>query len=319
MSQHDMVVANGSGATVRADINDGLQALASTSKGTAAPSTIYAGQMWLDDDTPSSSIWTLNMYDGSGSIAVGYLDTSNNWFIPALGAGSASLPSIVFTGDTNTGLWSPGADIVALSTGGTERLRVTASGNVVIGGTAIIWDEVANVRTSGATVVQGLYSSSAAYNTHLLRMQTETAAGTGWAYLQGRSAGGNVEVAIYGNGNIQNTNNSYGAISDERLKEDIRDARSYLDDLMRVRVRKYKNKRRSTDEAEQLGIVAQELATVFPGLVEEVDDRDDKGRKTGTTLGVKYSILVPMLVTAVQDLQRQIAALETRLAAVEGA
>lgn len=48
MSQHDMDVANASGATVRADINSALQALASNSSGASGPSTTYAYQFWCD-------------------------------------------------------------------------------------------------------------------------------------------------------------------------------------------------------------------------------------------------------------------------------
>lgn len=48
--------------------------------------------------------------------------------------GSASLPSYTFSGDTNTGMWSPGADILAWSTGGSERLRIDSSGNVLVTG-----------------------------------------------------------------------------------------------------------------------------------------------------------------------------------------
>ncbi len=35
-------------------------------------------------------------------------------------AGSASVPSISFDGDTNTGIYSPGADTVGLTAGGTQ-------------------------------------------------------------------------------------------------------------------------------------------------------------------------------------------------------
>jgi hypothetical protein len=48
-------------------------------------------------------------------------------------AGSAASPSITFTGDLNTGIYSPGADQVAISTGGSGRLFVDASGRVGIG------------------------------------------------------------------------------------------------------------------------------------------------------------------------------------------
>ena len=48
-------------------------------------------------------------------------------------AGSAASPSITFTGDLNTGIYSPGADQLAISTGGSGRLFVDASGRVGIG------------------------------------------------------------------------------------------------------------------------------------------------------------------------------------------
>jgi hypothetical protein len=51
----------------------------------------------------------------------------------ALALGSAGTPSLKFTGDTNTGIYSPGADQVAISTNGTGRLFVDSSGLVAIG------------------------------------------------------------------------------------------------------------------------------------------------------------------------------------------
>jgi hypothetical protein len=76
-----MVVANADGATVRADINSNLQALASTSKGSTAPATIYTGQQWIEDDSPSSGEWTLKVYDGADSINIGGIDINNNLFL----------------------------------------------------------------------------------------------------------------------------------------------------------------------------------------------------------------------------------------------
>jgi len=48
MSQNDFVIADADGATVLADLNAALQALASISKGASAPGTTYSGQLWWD-------------------------------------------------------------------------------------------------------------------------------------------------------------------------------------------------------------------------------------------------------------------------------
>ena len=48
-------------------------------------------------------------------------------------AGTALLPSITATGDTNTGLYFPAADTIAFSEGGVESMRIDSSGQVGIG------------------------------------------------------------------------------------------------------------------------------------------------------------------------------------------
>ena len=48
-------------------------------------------------------------------------------------AGTALLPSVTTTGDTNTGIWFPAADTVGVSTGGIERVRVDSAGNIGLG------------------------------------------------------------------------------------------------------------------------------------------------------------------------------------------
>ncbi len=53
-----------------------------------------------------------------------------------LSLGSVSVPSLTFSGDPNTGLYSPGADQLAISTGGAQRLYIDASGNLLSGTTS---------------------------------------------------------------------------------------------------------------------------------------------------------------------------------------
>ena len=47
--------------------------------------------------------------------------------------GAVGTPSLTFTGDLNTGLFSPGADTVALVTGGTQRATIDSSGRLLVG------------------------------------------------------------------------------------------------------------------------------------------------------------------------------------------
>jgi hypothetical protein len=57
-----------------------------------------------------------------------------------LGAGSAGAPSLTATGDTNTGIFFPTADTLAASTAGSERLRITSDGRLLVG-TSSGWGE----------------------------------------------------------------------------------------------------------------------------------------------------------------------------------
>jgi hypothetical protein len=76
--------------------------------------------------------------------------------------GSASAPSIAFTGDQNTGIYSPGADQVAVATNGTGRLFVDASGNVGVGTSSVNALLEVNNSTAGGEVqrIEGNYSGS---------------------------------------------------------------------------------------------------------------------------------------------------------------
>lgn len=53
--------------------------------------------------------------------------------IVSVASGSAAAPSIAINGDANTGIYSPGADQVAISTNGTERARIDSSGRLLVG------------------------------------------------------------------------------------------------------------------------------------------------------------------------------------------
>jgi hypothetical protein len=65
--------------------------------------------------------------------ATGNITLGNRVSVPL---GTAALPSIYPGTDTNTGIYSPGADQLAVATNGTGRLFINATGNVGIGTTS---------------------------------------------------------------------------------------------------------------------------------------------------------------------------------------
>ena len=73
MSQHDFDIANQTAANLRSDLNSALQALASLSSATTAPSTTYANMLWYETDT--NTLWIRNEGD-SAWLRLAYVDQS---------------------------------------------------------------------------------------------------------------------------------------------------------------------------------------------------------------------------------------------------
>ena len=126
------------------------------------------------------------------------------------------------------------------------------------------------------------------------------------------------KMAVRDSGNVVNANNSYGALSDSRIKENIVDASSQWNDIKALKVRKY-NLIGST--LTQIGVVAQEVeAAGMSGLVDEAKlsepdaDGNDVIRKN-----VKYSVLYVKAIKALQEAMTRIETLETKVAALESA
>ena len=134
-------------------------------------------------------------------------------------------------------------------------------------------------------------------------------------YCEDNSA---IRAKINSNGSFESADNSYGGISDIKLKENIVDAKSQWDDVKALKVRNFNFK--TEPDTKLLGVVAQEVETISPGIVYESEDLEKGGASKGTTTkGVKYSILYMKAIKALQEAMTRIETLETKVAALESA
>lgn len=72
--------------------------------------------------------------------------------------GSAASPTIKFTGDSNTGIYSPGADQLSVATGGVQRLRIDSAGNVNVTTASLAQYFGINATGTAASVANGLFA-----------------------------------------------------------------------------------------------------------------------------------------------------------------
>ena len=278
-------------------------------------------------------------FDSSGNFGIGTSSPSSKLQVKsagpiirlettaARGSGSNYLQYIDPTGDKGyVGYISGSSDDFAIynalsanttfATGGTERARITSGGALLVGTTSAASAEILGAvkSVSNSWVVRAENSSNQSGD-QLLRLALGSNCNNTASYHLVCTTGGSDRLFIYGNGNVVNSNNSYGSLSDLKLKENIVDATPKLDKLNQVRVVNYNL---IGDEQKQLGVIAQELEQIFPGMIDESPDRDAEGNDLGTTTkSVKYSVFVPMLIKALQEQQQMIETLQAKVAALE--
>lgn len=127
---------------------------------------------------------------------------------------------------------------------------------------------------------------------------------------------------VYSDGDVQNHDNSYGAISDARLKQDITPVNSFWDKYKQVEWVEYKHKtdveQYGEDAKEQLGVIAQDLREVFPSIIKQSDEPfiNDEGEEEEGEMGVKYSVLYAIQGKVLQEAMARIEELEAKVEAL---
>lgn len=289
---------------------------------------------------------------GSGNVGIGTTSPDQKLTIQAAGTanGLVSFKSAAGTTTSFIGVPNANGDVVSTSTpadiclrnetgnilfatnGNTERMRITsggylkASNNGSYLGSTGSWHEFTS--NNATNFVLSAYQTSTSFDNAILYIRSvrNTVANNYYAIQYYHEGAGAYKFQVADSGNVTNTNNSYGAISDIKLKENITDATPKLNDLLKVKV---KNFNFIGSEEKQLGVIAQELEEIFPSMIDEredfeeieVTDEDGNVNKERQSLGtttksVKYSVFVPMLIKAIQEQQAQIEELKQIVATI---
>jgi len=197
--------------------------------------------------------------------------------------GTASAPALVGN-DTDTGVWFPAANTAAISTSGSERMRIDSSGNLLVG------------------------TTSTGYTSSILTLSLDnstkwvTGPGAGIAtrfYVSASASGG-----VYLNGTAAT---SWTAISDERYKTELQPIENALEKVVSLRTVTgvLKDDESKTRKA---FLMAQDVLAVLPEAV----DTSDENR-----LGLAYTEVIPLLTAAIKDLNAKVEAQAAKIAELE--
>jgi len=126
--QADGVIANASGAAVRADLNNQLAALFTNHSGATEPATTYAYQWWAD--TTANQL-KLRSGDNLSWITIQELDGTM-----LMEDGTVGAPGLAFASDLDTGFYRPADNELGIATGGTNAVYIDDAQQVGIGTTA---------------------------------------------------------------------------------------------------------------------------------------------------------------------------------------
>lgn len=303
---------------------DGLQIYWNTSNGSGESEIVYGSlsTSYLRFIHNNAGTFTERMrIDGSGNLLVGtttaelgagygniQIQGSSGAIVQAQ-TGAATVRCAISTDSSNGYAGTRSNHPLILQTNNTERARIDSSGNLLVGATSQIRTgdrmSVAGTGTTVATFQQNTNTSG--YHGISVNLPANGNNTSTYAFWGNTSGIGN--WYLYGNGTT-----SYS--SDERLKKNIVTTRDgYIDDVMKLRVVKYNWKKDDDATPKELGLIAQEVEQVFPGLVQDDINPVEEGGEIYKQ--VKQSVLPFILLKAIQEQQALITQLTARVAQLE--
>ena len=218
--------------------------------------------------------------------------------------GSASAPAITGA-DTDTGTWFPAVNTLAWSTGGSERMRIDSSGNLLVGGTSVAAsckttistsndNQLAiNCTTASGTVYSSIIFSQAGTN----KTQLYQDHGATRFYITNASAG------VY----LASGGTSWTSASDERVKENLVPIADGLNKVASLRAVTGNYISDETKKSRSF-LIAQDVEAVLPEAVDHSNPDE---------LGLAYTDVIPLLVASIKELKADLDATKAELQALK--
>jgi hypothetical protein len=265
-----------------------------------------AGRHWVVNEDPQLVVYN-SKAQGANNVSLLKLGCNT-------AATSAATQSYVAVKANLDSASAYGASMKLVVTNGSnaevEGVSISSAGAVTLGASTTADYHTLNASRAGSAVYIRNYHASTPEGLVLLSVSAHPDNNT-QAFLLCVDDAAN-RCIIYSDGDVVNHDNSYGAISDIRLKQDVVDATPQLDDILALKWRKYRFK---TDAIENpncplhLGLIAQEVIEVCPGLVTHNEKED--------TYQVQYSLVALKVAKAMQEQQAIIEKLSARIEALE--
>ena len=220
---------------------------------------------------------------------------------------------------------------LAFKTSSTERMRITSGGYLKASNDGTYrnssgpFHELVTSEGSNAIVELTNSNDSNPYGVTMYFSDADPNNATNYVFGAYASTSSTWMYRIFSNGTV-------AARSDIRLKKNIEPARSgYLQDLCQLEVVKYNWYNNEDGSPKEIGLIAQQVETVFPNLVitdkiiktREVEQEDgtiiEEKYEDGDSKSIKQSVLPFMLLKAIQEQQEIINDLKARIETLENA